>query len=133
MEVLIYPNRKYPLIYDISTPEKECAAVLLVFKKLDEWGVYAGLEEDFLVGICEQCVAGFHQNCDLQTGNIYCGCDKSDDCKRRARGLAQDSAIMARRIKLYNQARAGDASAAESLLVDYEQVQFLAVADPLNT
>ena len=42
MKVLIYGNRKQDdAIYDISTPEKEAAAFLAVFKTLDEdWQVY---------------------------------------------------------------------------------------------
>lgn len=42
MKVLIYGNRKQDdEIYDISTPEKEAAAFLAVFKTLDEeWQVY---------------------------------------------------------------------------------------------
>ena len=42
MKVLIYGNRKQgDDIYDISTPEKEAAAYLLLFEDLDiEWHVY---------------------------------------------------------------------------------------------
>lgn len=42
MKVLIYGNRKQDdTLYDISTPEKESAAYLAVFKELDGyWQVY---------------------------------------------------------------------------------------------
>jgi hypothetical protein len=45
MKVLIYGNRKQDdEIYDISTPEKEAAAYLLLFRLLDEqWEVYCDL------------------------------------------------------------------------------------------
>jgi hypothetical protein len=45
MKVLVYGNRKQDDdLYDISTPEKEDAAFLLLFKTLDEdWGVYTDL------------------------------------------------------------------------------------------
>lgn len=45
MKVLIYGNRKEDdTIYDASTPEKEAAAYLRVFKELDEyWQCYADL------------------------------------------------------------------------------------------
>lgn len=47
MSVLIYGNRKQDdEIYDISTPEKEAAAFLLLFKTLDEdWQVYGELNK----------------------------------------------------------------------------------------
>lgn len=46
MKVLIYGNRKQDdEMYDISTPEKEAAAYLVVFKTLDEdWQVYIEVE-----------------------------------------------------------------------------------------
>jgi hypothetical protein len=45
MKVLIYGNRKEDdTIYDASTPEKEAAAYLRVFKELDEyWQCYGDL------------------------------------------------------------------------------------------
>jgi hypothetical protein len=45
MQLLIYGNRKEePTYYDISTPEKELAAFLVVFRELDNfWQVYDDL------------------------------------------------------------------------------------------
>ena len=47
MRILIYGNRKQDdEIYDISTPEKEAAAFLRLFKTLDnEWQVYTELNK----------------------------------------------------------------------------------------
>ena len=44
-KVLVYSNRKIdPIIIDASTPEKEAAAFLKLFKHLDEdWQVYSAV------------------------------------------------------------------------------------------
>ena len=67
MEILIYENRKIdPMAYDISTPEKEAAAYLAVFKMLDEeWDVYCDIDPAKTENddICECCAAGLHHRC----------------------------------------------------------------------
>jgi hypothetical protein len=48
-KVLVYSNRKIdPIIIDTSTPEKEAAAFLKLFKHLDEeWRVYDDLDPKY--------------------------------------------------------------------------------------
>jgi hypothetical protein len=134
MKILIYGNRKQdPDMYDISTPEKEAAAYLQLFKYLDEhWQVYCDLEDDVddLI-VCEPCAANLHRHCEG-----HCACDKDPNCKTKSR-YAQDEVRIAKSHKRnFDLAKAGDAAAAKKLLNsrkenEYEEISFGSVIDPL--
>lgn len=147
MKVLIYGNRKQSdMIYDISTPEKEAAAYLDIFNMLDkDWEVYIDLEDDFVVTICEPCQKDLHKYCDGDkyhgdSGNItHCGCEGSEECKKKSEKIKTESYCLAKQIKWYNLAKSGDAKAAISLLkyrsskgYEYEIIRTDTILNPLG-
>jgi hypothetical protein len=123
VKVLAYENRKSPLtLYDISTPEKEAAAYLRLFKELDGyWQCYADLEEVEEPTPCEPCEAKLHKHC---TGS--CSCVETEECKRTNREYRP----------LYLKAKAGDVAAIKKLMnsrktYEYENVWETELVDPL--
>jgi hypothetical protein len=134
MDVLIY-NGKHDegLMYDVSTPEKEAAAFLILFAYLDEdWDMYSDIEEPTPLAFCMPCVKELHRHCEGD-----CLCDATDECKKKS-GRAKRELGRARETKsLYDKAKAGDAAAAKRLLYgrkdnEYEDFQLGSVMDPLE-
>lgn len=137
MEILFYDNRKAdPICWDASTPEKRKAAILALFKHLDEdWEMYTGLDE---------------YPADLTKADT--------ELKRLREGYVSEDHVMhkeyvekitkleknmpdlkngAEQYRLLVCARGGDWNSAERLLTlrkDYEMeyFDFIHCADPLN-
>lgn len=139
MEVLIYGNRKQDdEIYDISTPEKELAAYLVIFKSLDEyWNVYDDIKDVkplAACSLCRPCVAGLHECC---TGN-ECLCELTEKCISRSRYFRSRQMVVLSRMRLYELAKAGDGAAAKKLMNErknneYESIRIEEIRDPLQT
>ena len=135
MKILIYGNRKQdPDMYDISTPEKEAAAYLKLFKYLDEhWQVYCDLEDDVEdVIVCEPCTANLHRHCEGR-----CACEADPNCKSKSRYALDELRIVKSHKRNYDLAKAGDAAAAKKLINsrkenEYEEIGFGSVIDPLK-
>lgn len=142
MKVLIYENRKYdPIMYDISTPEKESAAFLDIFDKVDEsnGSFYQHLRQDFIVKICDPCRGGEHNKCvPYMAEGTSCGCDGSIECERRLLTLQHKSEVLSDLIKLYEAAFNGSAVSARKLLLETYQdfppvkLRIAEVIDPLK-
>jgi len=115
MKVLKYENRKADaVLFDISTPEKEAAAYLRLFKILDEeWQCYVDLEEDENL-TCEACDDGQHKYC---TGReSTCSCGTTPECaNKNHRALVQKEAFEIQR-NVYDQAKKGNWYAAKKLM-----------------
>ena len=135
MKVLKYENRKSSsTLFDISTPEKEAAGYLRLFKELDEdWQVYSDLEEDESV-MCDACTEGQHKYCKGYSES--CSCDATADCANHNHRAVYKRQCEAAQRELYTKAQAGDWKAAKRLMVarksyEYEYVSELEVTDPL--
>lgn len=140
LKILTYSNRKIdPVIYDISTPEKELAAYLLLFQQLDkDWQCYSDLDEievGTLYTACPPCLARLHEDC-REDG---CYCTAAFDCQRRSRSSLQQANRELEWKKLCDAARLGDPVAAKTLLTErskqgyeYEEIRLAEVIDPLD-
>ena len=143
MKILIYGHRKMDAkMYDISTPEKELAAYLLVFKELEFNQVYADLDDIKLPEICEPCEKGLHSYCVAAESrrSAECGCSAGTDCLKRAERANRAKRQLMTWQKWMNEARAGNGESAKKLLTDrshrqyeYEIIEFGSVIDPLET
>lgn len=125
MRVLKYENRKCPeQLFDISTPEKEAAAYLRLFKELDGyWQCYADLAEVEKPVLCEPCQAKLHKHC---AG--CCSCIETEECKRKNREYRQENLVNRMQRPLYLKAKAGDVDAIKKLMkarsnYEYEEVR----------
>ena len=135
-KVLKYDNRKTEIrLYDISTPEKEAAAYLRLFKELDEyWGCYSDLEE-VEPELCDSCKDGQHKYCQGKSLTL-CTCVETKECKElnwRRRSQSLGSKLQR---ELYGKAKAGDVNAIKRLMTarrnnEYESVWKVDVIDPL--
>jgi hypothetical protein len=138
MKVLQHGSRKTnPVLYDISTPEKEAAAYLLLFTTLNEdLQCYVDLEDGS--NLCEPCTDGQHKYCRGGcNGDEECSCDSTPDCKNHNhRALAVKLKNQVQR-GWYEKALNGDWKAAKMLLTarndyEYEEIEVLEVTDPLE-
>lgn len=113
MKILIYGNRKTdPTIYDISTPEKENAAFLLLFKMLDEdWEVYSDIEKAEKFEICKPCIHNLHDRCD--EGNCICS---AESCKKQFRRAESERKKIESMVRWLKEARRGSAESARKLM-----------------
>lgn len=114
MKVLVYSNRKIDnMIWDASTPEKELAAHLALFKELDGyWQCYGELEEE------EE---------DFETGT---GTKNLQEAWYRRQAKKER--------EWYKLAKEGDAEAAKALVTarsqagaEYEYFELIETKDPL--
>jgi hypothetical protein len=143
MNVLIYGHRKTePVMYDISTPEKELAAYLIVFQTLEDFGVYADLDEVQILEKCQPCEKGLHDYCvagvNSRTGG-ECGCTETKNCKDRADRASRNIRQLMVWEKWRQEALEGNGESAKKLLKDrshrqyeYETLEFGSVIDPLE-
>lgn len=134
MRVLVYGNRKQDdVIYDVSTPEKEAAAFLLLFKMLDEdWEVYTDLDDVEELKKCEPCSKGIHRLCEGE-----CDCKDTPECQKKTARRFRTHSRQLQEKGLLQKARAGDAAAAKQLLTnrrtyEYEAFSYKDVLDPLK-
>jgi hypothetical protein len=143
MKILVYEHRKNDGEYfNISTPEKERAVYLLLFKSFDEESqAYCDLEdvkEQIEHEPCEPCQKNLHRLCE-STVDSPCGCTAGSECAKRVAASRGASADELRQKKLYDAAKAGDADAAKKLLklrsdrgYEYEEFRIVSVTDPVE-
>lgn len=133
LDILIYKGKYDDEIYDVSTPEKEAAAYLMLFGYLDEeWGVYSDIEEPTPLKVCEPCEKALHRLCEGT-----CACENSPECRKKSRRAKSDYDRDLSVKRMYDKAKAGDAEAAKRLLYarkgnEYEGFQLGYVIDPLE-
>lgn len=135
MKVLKYENRKIDIeLFDISTPEKEGAAYLRLFKELDEeWQCYSDLEETEPV-LCVPCKDGQHKYCGKDAAG--CTCVETPECKEENWRRRSRNTVSKLQQELYKKAKTGDVKAIKRLMTarrdyEYESVWEVDVIDPL--
>lgn len=140
MKTLIYGNRKSDdQVYDISTPEKELAAYMLIFIELDEdWQVYSDLEDVEELEVCEPCQKELHDHC-VRYRQEQCACVASKNCKSSNSHYLRQQQQNATWKKWYDEAKAGNAESAMKLVksrskaqYEYESVREGSIIDPLE-
>lgn len=129
-------------MFDVSTPEKELAAYLLVFKEIDEMGSYSELDEIVTPEICQPCAKDLHDFCVAgPDGRAFenCACEASKNCADRAKHYKREHRQAITWKKWYDEAKAGNGESAKKLLKDrshrqyeYEVVEEGTVMDPLE-
>lgn len=134
MIVLAYESRKCPLqLFDISTPEKEAAAYLRLFKEFDDTGFYSDLEEEE-PALCTPCKDGQHKYC---RGEEECTCEATKECgDKNWRHRSANDTVKRQRV-LYEKALTGDVEAVKRLFkarhdYEYEEVSVVDVIDPFE-
>jgi hypothetical protein len=141
MKILVYENRKCdPSYYDASTPEKELAAYLLLFKQLEDWDIYCELKEFVPADqnrMCKPCEKGLHKYC--EEDDCFCNVNEkiSVPCVNNLRRQRMVQAEFVAQKKLYDAAKQGDANSAKQLIrrrkdYEYEDVSLQDVIDPLQ-
>lgn len=138
--ILVYGNRKCDdTAFDISTPEKESAAYLVLLHLLDfQWNVYTDLDEIEDIEVCAPCQNNLHDYCAAGIRSaVPCACHATKNCEDRSKQALHQNHQQKVWAKWLGEARGGNAESAKKLLrersrkgFEYEVFSFSSVTDP---